>query len=54
MPNYIYVSLQDDDRISVLTMDGETGKLTPKGELPLRRQRQKCLSRHIVSSKNLF
>ncbi|PKB64706.1 MAG: hypothetical protein BZY80_02010 [SAR202 cluster bacterium Io17-Chloro-G2] len=32
---YLYVSLQDDDKISVFTMDTETGKLTPKSEIPL-------------------
>ena len=31
MPYYMYVSLQDDDKILVFTMDAETGKLTPKG-----------------------
>ena len=35
MPNYMYVSLQDDDKILVLAMDAGTGKLTPKGELPV-------------------
>ena len=35
MPYYMYVSLQDDDKILVFTMDGETGKLTPKDELPV-------------------
>ena len=33
MPCYTYVSLQDDDKILVFTMDAETGKLTPKGEV---------------------
>ena len=32
---YMYVSLQDDDKILVFTMDAETGKLTPKGEIPV-------------------
>ena len=32
MPYYMYVALQDDDKISVFTMDGETGELTPKAE----------------------
>lgn len=35
MPNYMYVSLQDDDKVLVLTMDAGTGKLTPKGEVPV-------------------
>ena len=34
MPYYMYVSLQDDDRISVFGMDAGTGKLTPKSEVP--------------------
>ena len=33
MPNYMYVSLQDDDKIRVFTMDAETGTLTAKGEV---------------------
>src|SRR5207237_5123264 len=32
MPYYMYVSLQDDDKIRVFTMDAETGQLTPKSE----------------------
>ena len=32
---YMYVSLQDDDRIAVFTMDAGTGKLTPKSEMPV-------------------
>ncbi len=35
MPNYMYVSLQDDDKILVFAMDAGTGKLTPKGEVPV-------------------
>ena len=35
MSCYMYVSLQEDDKISVLTMDSETGKLTPKREMPV-------------------
>jgi hypothetical protein len=35
MPCYMYVSLQDDDKIRVFTMDAETGQLTPKGEVPV-------------------
>ena len=34
MPYYAYISLQDDDKILVFAMDSETGKLTPKAELP--------------------
>ena len=35
MPCYMYVSLQDDDKILVLTMDSESGKLMPKAEVVL-------------------
>ena len=35
MPHYMYVSLQDDEKILVFTMDAETGKLTPQGEAPV-------------------
>ena len=35
MPYYMYVSLQDDDKIVVFTMDAETGQLTPKAEVPV-------------------
>ena len=35
MPYYMYVSLQDDDKILVFSMDAETGQLTPKGEVPV-------------------
>ena len=31
MPYYMYVALQDDNKISVHSIDPETGKLTPKG-----------------------
>jgi len=31
----MYVSLQDDDKIRVLTMDAATGQLTPKSEVPV-------------------
>ena len=34
MPYYMYVSLQDDDKIMVYGMDAGTGKLTPKAEVP--------------------
>jgi len=33
MPYYMYVSLQDDDKIAVFVMDAGTGKLTPKAEV---------------------
>jgi hypothetical protein len=35
MPYYMYVSLQDDDKIVVFTMDAGTGQLTPQGEVPV-------------------
>ena len=35
MAHYMYVSVQDDDKIAVLTMDPNTGKLTPKMEVPV-------------------
>jgi 6-phosphogluconolactonase len=35
MPYYMYVSLQDDDKIRVFTMNSATGHLTPKGEVPV-------------------
>ncbi len=35
MPYYMYVSLQDDDKILVFGMDPGTGKLTPSGEMPV-------------------
>jgi len=31
----MYISLQDDDKILMLTMDAETGHLTPQGEVPV-------------------
>ena len=34
MPNYAFISLQDDNKISVFTIDDETGKLMPKAEVP--------------------
>jgi 6-phosphogluconolactonase len=33
MPYYMYVALQEDDQISVLTIDPQTGKLTPQVEV---------------------
>ena len=35
MPSYMFVAVQDDDKISVFTMDVGTGKLTPKAEVPV-------------------
>src|ERR671918_2348227 len=35
MPYYMYVSLQDDDKIVLFTMNAGTGTLTPKGEVPV-------------------
>lgn len=35
MACYMFVSLQDDHKISVFTMDAEIGKLTPKSETPV-------------------
>jgi 6-phosphogluconolactonase len=35
MAYYMYVSLQDDDKIAIFTMDAGTGKLTPKSEMPV-------------------
>lgn len=35
MPYYMYVSLQDDDKIAIFTMDAGTGQLTPQGEVPV-------------------
>ncbi len=33
MPYYMYVALQADEKISVLTIDPQTGTLTPQGEV---------------------
>jgi 6-phosphogluconolactonase len=35
MSHYMYVALQDDDKIAVFTMDAETGQLTPQAETPV-------------------
>ena len=35
MPYYMYISLQGDEKIAVLTVDAQTGKLTPKAEIPM-------------------
>ena len=35
MPHYMYVSVQEDDKIAILTMDAQSGKLTPKAEVPV-------------------
>ena len=32
MPYYMYVALQEDNKIAVLTIDAHTGTLTPHGE----------------------
>ena len=33
MATYMYVSLQDDDKVSIFGVDPGTGKLTPNGEV---------------------
>src|SRR5438874_1654374 len=33
MPYYMYVSLQDEDKIRVFALDAVTGHLTPQGEV---------------------
>jgi 6-phosphogluconolactonase len=33
MPYYLYIALQDDDKIAIFTMDGDTGQLAPKSEV---------------------
>ncbi len=33
MPYYMYVALQGDDKISVFTVDSQTGSLTPQVEV---------------------
>ena len=33
MPYYMYISISEEDRISVFTVDPETGKLTPQGNV---------------------
>ena len=35
MPYYMFITLQDDDKVSVFAMDPGTGKLTPKAEVPM-------------------
>ena len=35
MPYYMYVALQEDDKISVFTVDPESGKLTPQVDVPV-------------------
>ena len=32
MPTYVYVAAQDDNKISIFTMDGASGELTLQGE----------------------
>jgi 6-phosphogluconolactonase len=35
MPHSLYVCLQDEDKISVFTIDANTGQLTPRAEVPV-------------------
>ena len=35
MPHALYVCLQDDDKLAVFAMNGETGQLTPRAEVPV-------------------
>src|SRR5215831_1850837 len=35
MPHYMYVSLQDEDKIRVFALDAATGHLTPQSEVPV-------------------
>ena len=35
MPTYVYVAAQDDNKVSVFTMDAGSGKLTPKTEVSI-------------------
>src|SRR5262249_4765412 len=35
MPYYMYVALQEDNKIAVLTIDAHPGPLTPQGEVPV-------------------
>ncbi len=35
MPCSVYVCLQDEDKVAVLTMDTDTGQLTPQAEVPV-------------------
>ena len=35
MPTYMYVSLQDEDKILMFALDAATGHLTPQGEVPV-------------------
>jgi 6-phosphogluconolactonase len=35
MPNYVYVAAQDTNQIVVLTINDETGRLTPQAEIPM-------------------
>src|SRR5690242_16433274 len=34
MPHALFVCLQDEDRIAIYAMDGDTGRLSPQGEAP--------------------
>ena len=33
MPDTLYVGLQDDDKIAVLALDGDSGKLTKRADV---------------------
>ena len=35
MPSYVYVASQNDNQISVFTIDSETGRLTPRAEVAM-------------------
>ena len=35
MPSYMYVSLQDDDKVLTLTVDARSGQLAPTSEVPV-------------------
>ena len=35
IPSYVYVASQDDHQIAVFTIDGATGHLTRKAEVPM-------------------
>ena len=35
MPYSVYVCLQDEDKISVFSLDNRTGQLTPEAEVPV-------------------
>ena len=35
MPTYVYIALVEDAKISIMTMDAGSGKLTPQSEVPI-------------------